>query len=624
MTIPRSEYPRPQFARPDWLCLNGTWQFEIDAGDSGYERGVHERELAGQIVVPFCPESPLSGIGNVDFMPAVWYRRTVTVPQDWHGRRVLLHFGAVDHDATVWVNGMEVARHRGGFSPFTCDLTGIVAPGEDATIVVRARDDKRSSQARGKQSVLYENSGCHYTRTTGIWQTVWMEPVGQVALRRTRITPDVANSMLRLEQPMTQNAPGLTVRATVRDADGVITTATCATDLDLAPRLDLPIPAERRRLWSPQDPFLYDLDIELVDAAGHVVDRVTSYAGLRSTAIHGHQVKINGEVIFQRLVLDQGYYADGIMTAPTDEDFIRDIELSMAAGFNGARLHQKVFEERFLYHADRLGYLLWGEFADWGCSGYGAMHDHQQPGITYVAQWLEVLERDYSHPSIIGWCPLNETAQVLHDRITVLDDATRALFLATKAMDTSRPVLDTSGYAHRVPESDIYDSHDYIEDTDFHVGLEKFKQRHAGLVEGRPYLNPDPEKMRKMYPRTKSIIWSIPYRGQPYFVSEFGGFKWNPNVEIKSAEENLQERTTSWGSGADPVSVEDFDQRFEAVCGALLDNPNMFGYCYTQLTDVFQEENGIFFFDRSPKFDLARLRAAQQRPAAIEALSARH
>ncbi len=624
MTIPRPEYPRPQFVRPDWLCLNGTWQFEIDTGDSGYERGVHERDLATHITVPFCPESTLSGIGNVDFMAAVWYRRTVTIPQEWDGRRVLLHFAAVDYDTTVWVNGIEVVRHRGGFSSFTCDLNGVVSAGDTATIVVRARDDNRPSQPRGKQSTTYNNVACNYTRTTGIWQTVWLEPVGQYALRGPRITPDVANSMFRLEQPISRNAAGLRLRASLREGTDLIAMAECRADLDLAPRLDLPIPAERRRLWSPSDPYLYDLEIELIDSAGRVVDRVTSYAGLRSVAIQGHQVKINGETIFQRLVLDQGYYADGIMTAPSDADLIRDIELSMAAGFNGARLHQKVFEERYLYHADRLGYLVWGEFADWGSSGYGAMHDHQQPGVTYVAQWLEVLERDYSHPAIIGWCPLNETWQWLRDRITVLDDATRALFLATKAMDTSRPVLDTSGYAHRVPESDIYDSHDYIQDIDFSLGLENFKLRHAGLPTGKPYLNPDPERMSKQWPGQGPIVWSIPYRGQPYFVSEFGGFKWNPNTEIKSAVENLQERSTSWGYGADPVSVEEFYARFEAVCTLLLDNPDMFGYCYTQLTDVFQEENGIFFFDRSSKFDLERIRAVQQREAAIEQQAMTH
>lgn len=623
MEVPRPEYPRPQFVRADWLCLNGEWQFEIDGGDSGYDRGLHSgnQDLRQRIVVPFCPESSLSGIGNVDFMPAVWYRRTVTIPEGWAGRRVLLHFQAVDYDATVWVNGHEVGRHRGGFTPFTCALDSIVGPGETAVIVVRARDDNRPAQPRGKQSTKYENYSVFYTRTTGIWQTVWMEPVAECHLRRPRITPDLANGLFRLEQPISQNRPGLQLRATLRDADGIVSTGMVRADLDFAPRLDLPIPAARRRLWSPRDPYLYDLAIELVDGDGQVDDRLDSYVGLRSIAIDGKQVKLNGEAVFQRLVLDQGYYPDGIMTAPNDEALQRDIELSMAAGFNGARLHQKVFEERFLYHADRLGYLVWGEFADWGCSGFGQAHDHQQPSISYAAQWLEALERDYSHPSIVGWCGLNETAQRLHDHITVLDDATRALFLAAKAMDTTRPVLDTSGYAHRVPESDIYDSHDYIYEDDFHEGLARFQARHAALPEDKPFLNPNldrPQFATMLSSSSGPLVWSIPYRGQPYFVSEFGGFKWNPSVRPKSAEENLRSRKASWGYGGDPVSPEDFLNRFQAVCGVLLDNPDMFGYCYTQLTDVFHEENGLFFFDRRPKFDLDRLSTIQLRPAAIE------
>jgi beta-galactosidase/beta-glucuronidase len=592
MDIPRPEYPRPQFVRPDWLCLNGEWQFEIDAGDSGLERGLLQRELEGRILVPFCPESPLSGVHHTDFMNAVWYRRTVTIPDAWSGQRVLLHFQAVDYDATVWANGVEVGRHRGGFTPFACDLTGVASPGEAITLVVRARDDHRPPQPRGKQSQRYANYGCLYTRTTGMWQTVWIEPVPEVALQRPRLTPDVSNGLIRLQQPITGNRPGVQLRATLRDGDGVVAVAFCAADVDLAPHLDLPIPEERRRLWAPGDPHLYDLEIELIDAGGTAIDKATSYAGLRSVAIDGHVIRINGDAVFQRLVLDQGYYPDGIMTAPSDEALRRDVELSMAAGFNGARLHQKVFEERFLYHADRLGYLVWGEFGDWGSRGYGPEEDHQQPGATYVTQWLEVLARDYSHPCIVGWCPLNETWQSITDPITALDDVTHGMFLATRAMDTTRPVLDASGYSHRVPDADVYDCHDYEQN------LEPFAAHHEGLAGGEPYYNGPLDRP-----------WSIVYRGQPFFVSEFGGIWWNPDA--RPGEE-------SWGYGARPRTIEEFYRRFEGLCNVLLDNPCMFGYCYTQLTDVYQEQNGIYTFDRRSKFDLERLRQIQQRVSAIE------
>jgi len=365
-----------------------------------------------------------------------------------------------------------------------------------------------------------------------------------------------------------------------------------AAGLDLCPQLELRIPAERRRLWSIEDPHLYDVALQLVDGDGEVVDEARSYAGLRGVAIAGKAITLNGQPVFQRLVLDQGYYPDGIMTAPSDEALRRDIELSKEAGFNGARLHQKVFEERFLYHADRLGYLIWGEFGDWGCRNYSPVEDHQQPTPSYITEWLEVLERDYSHPSIVGWCPLNETWQPLHDRITTLDAVTRGLYLAAKAMDRTRPVLDTSGYSHRVPEADVYDSHDYTQDP------EPFAGHHAHVAAGNPYYN-----------GRDGQTWSIPYRGQPFFVSEFGGIWWNPEVA---------EGEDSWGYGERPQSIEEFYERFTRLCAILLDDSAHFGYCYTQLTDILQEQNGIYGFDRSRKFDMARIRAAQERPAAIE------
>jgi beta-galactosidase/beta-glucuronidase len=601
-TLPRPEHPRPQFVRPDWLCLNGEWEFEIDRSDSGLERGVRDRELISRITVPFAPESELSGIGNVDFLESVWYRRTITIPADWEGNHAVLHFQAVDHDATVWVNGVEVVRHRGGFTPFSADLHGVAGPGDEALIVVRARDSRYGAQARGKQATRYYNSGCHYTRTTGIWQTVWLEAVPQTHLRRPRITPDVAGSAFHLSAPLSANKPGWKVRATLSDAVGEVSRAEVRADLDLAPRLVLPVPSDRMRLWDPTDPHLYDVRLELVDADGNIVDAADSYAGLRSVSINGKAVLINGKHVFQRLVLDQGYWPESLMTAPSDEALVADIELGLAAGFNGARLHQKVFEERYLYHADRLGYLVWGEFGDWGGAvASGTDEDNQQPTASFVTQWLEAVARDYNHPSIIGWCPLNETHQLLHDRITQLDDVTRAMFLATKAADTTRPVLDASGYSHRVPETDIWDSHNYEQDP------KRFAEQLSGLAEGTPYANTRGVDDRPI---------SQPYAGQPYFCSEFGGIWWNP--EAAAADVAGNNATESWGYGQRVRDEDDFYERFTGLVDVLLDDPLMFGYCYTQLTDVFQEENGIYRFDRSNKLDVPRIRSVQTRKAAYE------
>lgn len=595
MSIPRPEYPRPQFVRTDWLNLNGTWQFEADYGDSGIERGLKDRPLTGEILVPFCPESKLSGVAHLDFLNAVWYRREVDVPAAWEGKHILLHFGACDYDTTVWADGVEVARHRGGFTPFSANL-GPCA-GKTVTIVVRVRDKHGIPQARGKQSNRFASHGCHYTRTTGIWQTVWLEPVATIAMKRPRITPDLASSRFELVVPLTAHGPGpnvagLTLTATLTDASGAVSTATVRADLDFAARLTLDVPEDRQRLWSTTDPHLYGITLTLAQGET-VLDTVESYAGLRSVALSGMAFKLNGEIIFQRTVLDQGYWPESVMTAPTDDELRLDIERSIAAGFNGARLHQKVFEERFFYWADTLGYLVWGEFGDWGCGGFGPSNDHQKMDATYITQWLEAVERDYSHPSLVGWCPLNETHQENSDTIRQLDDVTRGMWLATKLADPTRPVLDTSGYSHRVRESDIYDSHDYEQNPS------KFAQNMAGLKDGQPYLNRAGDN--------KAI--SIPYGGQPYFCSEFGGIWWNP-----AAFDNKE----SWGYGERVTSLDEFYTRFEGLCDVLLNDPKMFGYCYTQLTDIYPEENGIYTFDRKPKFDNEKLKAVQTKKAAIE------
>lgn len=590
--LPRNEYPRPSFVKKEWLNLNGTWQFAIDSGDSGERQGWVEKELDGAITVPFCPESTLSGIGNTDFLNAVWYRRTVEIPAAWEGKRLLLHFQAVDFDATVWIDGVESYRHRGGFTPFTVDLG--TSKRKSVTIVLRARDPKFRKPA-GKQSDLYETYGCRYTRTTGIWQTVWMEAVSDVYMKRPRITPQRSTRSFLLEIPVSSNRPGYKVTASLRAGSKVIATAETASDLDMTPAMTLTVPDAEYREWSIENPYLYDIDLVLLDENGQVQEQAACYCGMRSVAIDGNRFLINGKPVFQRLVLDQGYYPDGILTAPSDEAMVNDIRLSQAAGFNGARLHQKVFEERFLYHADHMGYLVWGEFADWGFErSYFGFADPMlcQPAASLITQWLEALERDYSHPSIIGWCAVNESGVRFYptpDNILTLDDALRGCFLAAKAADRTRPVLDSSGWSHRVRESDVYDCHNYDQDP------VKFAEHFKDLYKHEEY-----DMMHEN---------GLNYAGQPFFNSEFGGIRWNPD-KVSG--------TSSWGYGQPPQTLEEFYNRFQGLVDVLIQDERMFGYCYTQLTDVFIEENGIYRFDRTPKFDMERIRAIQSRKAAYE------
>ncbi|MFT4148269.1 MAG: glycoside hydrolase family 2 TIM barrel-domain containing protein [Micrococcaceae bacterium] len=596
--IPKPEFPRPQLVREDWLNLNGIWQFEIDHGDSGYDRGLVSQELADEILVPFCPESKKSGIEYTDFMQAVWYRKELDIPHNWQNKKVLLHFGAVDHDTTVWINEQEVYRHRGGFSSFTVPLE--VEAGQRITIVVRARDYKDIPQARGKQATHYKNSDCLYMRTTGIWQTVWLEAVSaENYIKKLKITPDFSSKSFTFEVTPAQSRLHDEARIILSYQGKHIAESTINLENSMTAATVIALEDEDVHYWEPGHGRLYDVNVQLLHR-GHVLDTVTSYAGLRSLAIEGNAILLNGKHVFQRLVLDQGYWPETLMTSPSDEALVNDINFALDAGFNGARLHQKVFEERFLYHADRLGYLVWGEFGDWGISGQGAEGHNQQPTTSFVTEWLEVLNRDYNHPSIIGWCPLNETHQVLHDKITPLDDVTYGMFLATKLADPTRPVLDASGYSHRVLETDVYDSHSYEQRPLF------FQRENRGLKKGEPFIN------KPWHDKNKDF--SLPYKGQPFFISEYGGIWWNSEKMDVSGKDHEE----SWGYGNKVRSLSGFYRRFKGLTEVLLKDPNMFGYCYTQLTDVFQEENGIYTFSRQAKFDNAKLAAIQQQLAAYE------
>lgn len=590
MSVPRPEYPRPQFVRTDWLSLNGEWEFAF--GDGGQTTIPSEWEMSSHIIVPFAPEALLSGIGETKAIPSVRYRRYVDLPPSWAGRRVLLHFGAVDHDAIVFIDDAIVGKHRGGFTSFTLDVTDELRGRSRFMLSVLAFDDLNEVQARGKQSQLPDNYEAFYTRTTGIWQSVWAEPVSDTYIRDAAVTPHLLDRCFTVELDITRPASPALIHAEIALRDGtVLASETVPVTQQVVPQLRLELPDRYVYPWGPNNPYLYQTRFQLVQD-GEVLDDVSGYAGLRSVAVDGRRVLLNGEPVFQRLVLDQGYWPDGIMTAPSDAALVADIENALEAGFNGARLHQKVFEERFLFHADRLGYLVWAEFGDWGANRDLAEGD-QQPTVSFVTQWLEEIVRDFSHPSIIGWCPLNETREPITDRLTILDDVTRAMFLATKAIDPTRPVIDASGYSHRVTQADIYDAHNYEQDPTV------FRAQLGGLVTGQPFINRAPD----------GKAWSVPYQGQPYFISEFGGIWWSGDGAPGP---------NSWGYGIPPQTQEEWIDRFRGLVDVLLDDPGMFGYCFTQLTDVFQEKNGVFDFYRNPKFDLSLLRAIQSRPAAIE------
>lgn len=570
MNIPRPEYPRPQLRRGEgtYTNLNGVWDIELDPSVSGHERDLLHKPYSMKITVPYVIESKLSGVEHIDFMNAVWYRRTFDTPEfNPDKERLILRFGAVNYSAEVWLNGVNLGSHFGGYTPFSFDITDTVRA-EGNELVLWVKNDVRDPlQPTGKQSMNYYNCGCMYTRCTGIWQTVWIERVPKTYIKSLKMTPDIDRECLDVEVRLAGDDFCGTLTAAASYKGEAVANVTVTANASVV-RFTLSV--KNPHLWDVGKPELYDMTLTVGD------DTVDTYFGMRKVAVRGKAIELNNRAVFQRLVLDQGYYPDGIYTAPSDDALRRDIELSMKAGFNGARLHMKVFEPRLIYHADTMGYLLWGEYPNWGL-------DYTKTEIVSVMlpEWLEELERDYNSPAIIGWCPLNETwgnrKEITH---TVLYDV-------TKACDPMRPVIDVSGYYH-TNKHDVYDVHDYNQNP------AEIRRNYEPLITGEG----------KPFDHGQGVKYDFK---KPFFVSEYGGIQW------------LSKRTDgAWGYGEAPKDMEEFYARLEGLTDALLDNPMICAFCYTQLTDVYQETNGIYNFDRSEKFDMDRIHAIFAKKAAIE------
>ncbi len=588
--VPRSEHPRPQFRRNDWLCLNGRWTCRIDPlGEESDAKGT--RGLETEITVPFAPESRLSGVHHTGFIESLWYHRSLVLPEGWAGRRVLLHFGAVDWQARIFLDGEQLATHWGGSTGFTVDLGARLQPGHRHDLVVHVRDRTRSAeQPCGKQSHEPHSFGCYYTRTTGIWQSVWLEAAGEAHLEGVEITPCLENARLLLVPRIRGRAAGIEVTARLGERRVGYVRGPARTGLPLVLDLDEVAP------WAPEHPSLYDLDIQLVDDRGETLDHVASYAGLRSVAVAGDRFLLNGEARYLRLVLDQGFYPDGVWTAPSDQALQHDIETAMAMGFNGARLHQKVFEPRYHYWADRLGYLTWAESPSWGFDV-----DASTGARNFLVEWSAIVEQCRNYPSIIVWTPLNETGHRLgrgESRISELHERlVRDAAALTRRLDATRPVNDASGWVHQ--DTDLWTSHSYEQDA-------------AAL---RGLLTPPPDIFRNA-PASEPA-----YAGQPFILDECGGAAWAGDATTFAQRGTVGERgantlSSDWGYGAAPKSADEFEARLRGLIDTLLSVPFVRGYCYTQLTDVEQERNGLLTFERAPKLPIETYRTIFDRDPA--------
>ncbi|NBC96216.1 MAG: hypothetical protein GVY27_07680, partial [Deinococcus-Thermus bacterium] len=519
MALPRPEHPRPRLVRSTWTSLNGPWALARDDRVDPDARPPDVTAFDGEIVVPFPPESPLSGLGDPGFHRSLWYRRRLRVPTDWNGLRWFLHVGACDYRAVVFLDGVRVGEHAGGSAPFRVDLTAVVLPGVEHELVIHAVDDLRSGlQPAGKQSREPASYGCYYTRVSGIWQTVWLEGVHPLGIDALRVVPDLAGGRAWLEPTFLEHVEGATLTCTAISGEARTTVVAPAVS-----GVPVEIPLADPRPWNPEDPFLHRLELEVLDASGATVDRVESYLGLRDVRIEGDRLLLNGEPRYLRLVLDQGYWPDGIWTAPSDEALIRDIEIARAAGFNGARLHQKAFEPRFHWHADRLGWLTWAEMPSWGI-------DENDPvaGGNLLREWSELVVRDRDHPSVIAWTPLNET----EDRIVGPEHRrlVRDAAALTRALDPTRPVNDASGWVHQ--DTDLWTVHLYTQDPGELARL---------LRQDPPHRHrPDLER----------------YDGQPLMIDEFGGTRWPPGENADGE---------AWGYGDAPPDIEAFYTRLAAL-----------------------------------------------------------
>ena len=582
--IPRSEYPRPHLVREKWLSLNGEWAFTLDDARNGeFKNYATSAVFDKKITVPFCPESKLSGLEYTDFMNCVWYKREVEIPKDWCGKRVILHIDACDWECRAFVGGKHVGTHKGGYTPMAFDITDAITDGK-ALIAIEAIDEVRSSaQVSGKQSRKFASFGCYYTRTTGIWQSVWLEAADAAYVVNYHTVTDIDNAVATMAIKTSEAARGKGIRAVACYEGREVGRAEGKVGGEVT---DLAVALSERHLWECGNGRLYDVVIEIFDGDA-VLDRVNAYFGLRTVRITKEGMFINGKTVFGRFVLDQGFYPDGLYTAPTDERLKKDITDAQALGFNGARLHQKVFEPRFLYHADKLGYMVFDETGNWGWG-----HNDKANIYTFLPEWIEEVERDMAHPSVIGWCPFNETWP-LEDRRVQDQDMMRLVHDVTKAIDRTRPIIINSGSLPCYDISgnilgDAYDIHDYEQDP------EKFKETFKDIDKGEIH-----DQLARIYGNLQKFD-----NKKTVFVSEYGGIGWN--------------MSDGWGYGNAVKTEEEFMARLEGLTAVMREDRNVMGFCYTQLTDIEQEQNGLLTYDRVFKFAPEKIHAILSKPSVRE------
>lgn len=574
------DYPRTQFVRKNWTNLNGEWKFRFDDDDQGEQENWNQGfESERNILVPFTYETKMSGIGDEKRHDHIWYERTIEIDGNKLGNnRYMLHFEGSDYLTKVWVNGQYAGNHQGAYERFSFDISNLVKDGENR-IVVKAEDSFDAQQPRGKQKWLDENFGCWYVQTTGIWKTVWSEYVPAIHLNSVKMTPNLQDYTLEVvyevEAAEKELGQDLVIEACIRFGDTMIsqssvsafgkkTPASLNVFLNSCAGMEWGI-----RRWSPESPDLYDIEFK-VYKNGVVVDEVLSYFAMREIRIDGSNILLNGEPLYQRLILDQGYWKDSHLTPPSEEALLEDIDKILMLGYNGVRKHQKIEDERFLYWCDVKGVLVWSEMA----SAYAFSDDGVEQ---FTKEWLAIVRQNYNHPCIIVWTPFNESWGVGNIRTKRTEQSfTEAIYHLTKSIDANRPVVVNDGWEHTV--SDILTLHDYEE------AGEVF-ERHYTMWKNEILHSEKSHNHSKM-----AFAKGYQYQGQPVIISEFGGIAFD-------------NEDSGWGYGKKVTSGQEFVERFDAITTAVKALPYVCGYCYTQVSDVQQEINGLMDAERNFKVD---------------------
>ncbi|MFY0762315.1 sugar-binding domain-containing protein [Metabacillus dongyingensis] len=577
-TYQRTEYPRPQFQRQSWINLNGTWKFAFDDQDIG-EKGLwHQKPPFSQdIQVPFTYETKASGIGEETFHPYVWYQRTFEIPKNQVGKRVILRFQASDYLTKVWVNGNYIGNHIGGNAAFSFDITNAIDNTKENELVVKVEDSQSCYQPRGKQRWRDENFGCWYVQNTGIWQTVWLEFLNDESIESVKITPNIDKNSVAFEYKLNGDINQKCKLETIVSFEGKKLKQFSTVPDRSNMRLEVDLLSELHEWkvmhWTPNNPHLYDVTFRL-SVNDEVVDEVQSYFGMRKISIKYGKVLLNNMPIYQKLLLDQGYWPDTMLTPPSDAAILEDIEKTLEMGFNGVRKHQKIEDERFLYWCDKKGLLVWSEMA--------ATYEFSDKAIeNFTKEWLEIIQQHYNHPSIITWVPFNESWGVPNILTDKKQQAfTESIYYLSKSIDPERPVIVNDGWEHTV--SDIISLHDYEEHGE--VFLKRYQNKDKILNNEMPHND-----------HKYAFADGYEYKGQPVIISEYGGIAFKDD--------------SGWGYGNQVDTEEEFLKRFRSITDAIKEIPYISGYCYTQTTDVQQEINGLLKEDRTPKIQLEKIKA---------------